>query len=142
MKLITLPTELIKNLVESITYSTLDFKLENSEFIRIEDIKYIENIKGGCSLFHHAICLVTKKTQENQLFACIYLIDIIACKVVGFYWTKEQSIISRYSCDINGQLYINLYHVYTKLSNTIMPPDERIWVNYLNGIYLLLKEEV
>lgn len=76
------------------------------------------------------------------MFSCIYLIDIIACKVVGFYWTKEQLIKFSYGYDNIGQLYINLYHLYITLSNTIMLFNARIEITYLCGVYLLLKEVI
>lgn len=148
--MIKLPIELIKLLLISLksislikSQSTSELDLELSKFIRIESIKYINQREGGIILPHHAICLVHRK-----LFSCVYLIDIVTCKVVGFYYTKEyikrvsyfsESVVVLNiigSSFVKKEFYIDLY------SEEFSMEHERILVTPLsNDIYNLQKEK-
>lgn len=121
-------------------HSTTDFKLENSEFSHIQSIKYIENIDAEFNnqyFNHHVICLVTRKTYESNIFSCVYLIDILKYKVLGFYYIREE--VSSFYYDWCGEeLYIRLYYKrFTRIR-----PDEYLLVSNICGVYLLLKEGV
>lgn len=145
--MITLQLNLIRNLIDCIkseslikTYSTPDFKLKNSEFSHIQSIKYIENIDAEFNnqyFSHHVICLITRKTDESNIFSCIYLIDILKYKVVGFYYIREE-VRSFYYDWCGEELYIRLYYKrFTRIR-----PDEYLLVSNICGVYLLLKTEI
>lgn len=122
--------------ISSIPNRFSSYELDSTEFSCIQDIRYVTKEVGEELLHylpHHAICLITRKEANRRLFSCIYLVDVLRVKVVGFCrvtgsWHKVNPYI-----DNDGNVSIE---VYTPGNGFYLT---NIQVTYISGVYKLIE---